>query len=233
MIVFYLDMPGKASWNGKWSGEGKIFAKVRTDSSVPSEYIGQSFNYRWDDGWEACVTVEKVTSKEANKIRKQSAGFCGYEWMIDSIIDHGYIITPNDFIEQNGDEEQKFILNIVQKFGTSHNNKDYTRIDDFYINRKELLYLVEENIIDPSEEICSGGPTIQDIINFLTKYDNEQFYLIAIAEHKKIIFKEIAKNTFDKVYNCESAEELDKLLKHCSKVELQYDNKTKCYKFDV
>ena len=91
MVLFELSMPNCGSWNGKWSGEGRTYAKVRRNCQVPKEVIGKSFYYRWDDGWTACVSVRKIDSKEAKKIMKNSVGFHGYGWMIESIIRHGEI----------------------------------------------------------------------------------------------------------------------------------------------
>lgn len=86
MIVFQLTMPHAGSWNGKWTGDGRVYAKTRPNREVPPEVIGKEFHYRWDDGWEACITVTKMDAKDAAKIMRQSAGFFGYDWMIDSII---------------------------------------------------------------------------------------------------------------------------------------------------
>lgn len=96
MIVFYLSMPGKGSWNGKWSGEGRLYARVSYERAVPRILWGKSYFYRWDDGWEACVSVEKVPASEARKIKKASVGFCGYDWMIRSIMKYGRIIAPSE-----------------------------------------------------------------------------------------------------------------------------------------
>jgi hypothetical protein len=47
-----------------------------------------SKNYR-----KGMLRVEIIDSPEASKRRKVSKGFCGYEWMIESIIYHGKIST--------------------------------------------------------------------------------------------------------------------------------------------
>ena len=91
MIAFILTMPGIGSWNGRLSGENDLHVIVKAERSVPKDIIGKSFRYNWDDGWSACVSVEKVDRREANKLRKQSRGFCGYNWMVDSIIKKGVI----------------------------------------------------------------------------------------------------------------------------------------------
>ena len=53
----------------------------------------QFFRHRWNDGWEALVEVRTVDAREARQIRRKT-DFCGYDWMIDSIIEHGEIKTP-------------------------------------------------------------------------------------------------------------------------------------------
>ena len=93
MIIFTLSMPTRGSWNGRWSGEDRVYARVFHNNDVPKDIIGKDFYYNWGDGWCAWVSVTKVDSKEAAKIRKKSAGFCGYDWMIRSIIKNGEIIV--------------------------------------------------------------------------------------------------------------------------------------------
>lgn len=102
ILCFSLSMPGCPSWNGRWSGEDRLFARTWTASSKKSkerasEIIkGSPYYYRWDDGWAASVSVKEVTSQEATKIQKKSAGFYGYDWMIESIKDKGKIeVRPN------------------------------------------------------------------------------------------------------------------------------------------
>lgn len=75
MIIFTLSMPTRGSWNGRWSGEDRVYARIFHNNDVPKDIIGKDFYYNWDDGWCACVSVTKVDSKEAAKIRKKSAGF--------------------------------------------------------------------------------------------------------------------------------------------------------------
>lgn len=91
MVAFELSMPNRGSWNGKWSGDGECFIRTRTEKSVPKEYWGKDFYYRWDDGWTACVSLYRVPAAEANKMKRKSKGFCGYDWMIESIIKYGEI----------------------------------------------------------------------------------------------------------------------------------------------
>jgi hypothetical protein len=101
-LVFTLTMPGRASWNGKWSGEGNLYAITKTfgSSKKAQEKIrsldGKSFDYAWPDGWRACVEVKEVDAREAQRIRKRSKGFHGYGWMVDSILNYGAIYATHD-----------------------------------------------------------------------------------------------------------------------------------------
>jgi len=88
-IAFKLSMPGVNSWDNRWSGEAKRYVIVR--STKRDDIAGNSYGYNFGDGWYACVRAEEVTANEAAMLRRKSDGFCGYEWMVDSIIIHGEI----------------------------------------------------------------------------------------------------------------------------------------------
>ena len=54
-VEFRLSMPSANSWNGRWSGEGRNYAIVKTltDKAAASLLKGepsQSWFHRWDDG---------------------------------------------------------------------------------------------------------------------------------------------------------------------------------------
>lgn len=94
ILAFTLSMPGCPSWNGKWSGEGRKYVIVKTFTSKELANAvlilnERSFSYRWDDGWHACIDVHEVNSSQAAKLRKESDGFCGYDWMVDTIVKYG------------------------------------------------------------------------------------------------------------------------------------------------
>ena len=91
MIVFELTMPNVGSWNGKWTGADQRYIRTRDERTVPKELWGKDFFYHWSDGWTACVSVSRMKSSEAVKLERKSAGFCGYDWMIKSLIADGYI----------------------------------------------------------------------------------------------------------------------------------------------
>ena len=95
MLCFELTMPNRGSWNGRWSGENDYYAILKTERRVGKakvrELDGEHFHYRWDDGWTAMVSCRKVDATEARKLRRRSKGFCGYDWMVESILRHGEI----------------------------------------------------------------------------------------------------------------------------------------------
>jgi hypothetical protein len=92
-------MPGRGSWNGKWSGEKDLYAKIvkfgvnpKSNAEKIDTILKQGYySYSWPDGWRAAVTVTEVDAATARKINKQTQGFCGYDWMITSIVNKGYI----------------------------------------------------------------------------------------------------------------------------------------------
>ncbi len=91
-------MPGVASWNGRWSGEGKLYAVVRkvSDKKAAEILVKPYYSYGWSDGWRAAINVKKCEGHETRIIRKRSSGFCGYEWMIDSILVRGKILADHE-----------------------------------------------------------------------------------------------------------------------------------------
>ena len=95
MIIFELTMPNRRSWNGHWSGETKRYIRSKLNQFVPKNLWDKDYFYSWNDGWTACVSVRKTDAHTANKLIKTSSGFCGYDWMIDSIIRNGYIVPPS------------------------------------------------------------------------------------------------------------------------------------------
>ena len=94
-LLFILTMPNVGSWNGKWTGEGRVYARARNAKQYPDCKEG-SYYYSWGDGWGANVEVRKVTVAEANKYIKKSVGFSSYDWMIDSILECGQILNTNE-----------------------------------------------------------------------------------------------------------------------------------------
>ena len=101
-VSFELSMPSNNSWNGKWSGEDRRYVRVlNVGTSKKARAKWQQiidtgyFSYAFGDGWRAAVSVREVSGTEVRKLRKISAGFCGYDWIIDSIRFDGDIYGPN------------------------------------------------------------------------------------------------------------------------------------------
>jgi len=96
ILAFTLTMPVCNSWDGHWSGEDRLHVRVRNlgrsqKAVAAGRALVGSHYYRWSDGWVACVTVREVDAAEARVLRRRSAGFCGYDWMIDSLLSYGEI----------------------------------------------------------------------------------------------------------------------------------------------
>ena len=95
ILCFELSMPNVGSWNGKWTGEKNYYAKVinfgHTKKGIEKarEILSKKyFNYNFGDGWSAGIYIREMNGKEAAKARRKSNGFCGYDWMVESIRDN-------------------------------------------------------------------------------------------------------------------------------------------------
>lgn len=99
-LAFVLTMPCSPTWNGRWSGEGKLYAiveNVRKQEQAELVLAGSPYMHRWDDGWVAQIAVKAVDAAEARRLRKQTCGFNGYGWMVRNIISHQ---QTNDRLKQ-------------------------------------------------------------------------------------------------------------------------------------
>lgn len=91
-VCFELTMPNRGSWNGRWSGEKEgHYHFERLSDGVAQKLDGRDWYYGWGDGWGANVSARIVTGTESRRLRKQNAGFCGYDWMVKSILACGEI----------------------------------------------------------------------------------------------------------------------------------------------
>ncbi len=95
-LIFILTMPRNNSWNGRWSGAESLYAVVRKVSAKKAaELDGKSFSYNFGDGWIAAIRIHIPRDAiDTRQTRKNSRGFCGYDWMVDSIVNDGGIYGP-------------------------------------------------------------------------------------------------------------------------------------------
>lgn len=102
-VSFQLTMPNVGSWDGKFSGANKkyyhtISVRKKKGEGLTEELIhkliegGGYFTYNFGDGWTAAISMQIVDDAECRRRTKISAGFMGYNWMVDSILKHGKII---------------------------------------------------------------------------------------------------------------------------------------------
>jgi len=76
-ICFQLTMPRNNSWNGKWTGGEKFYARTRkfTPKRAAEILSKDSYGYNFGDGWYADVSVKEITGIEKRKIDKKTSGF--------------------------------------------------------------------------------------------------------------------------------------------------------------
>lgn len=80
-VIFELSMPSNNAWDGKWSGEGNTYTVAKTLPNAKFDGLKRRYTYSFGDGWVAAVRVREAAPRE-----KATNRFCGYEWMIDSIL---------------------------------------------------------------------------------------------------------------------------------------------------
>ena len=100
ILAFTLSMPNRNSWNGGWSGEDchyiaiKNLGPTQKATEKGQQILAKSgYHYNFGDGWSAHIDVKEVDAKAANRLRRKSDGFCGYDWMVESILDNLEIRT--------------------------------------------------------------------------------------------------------------------------------------------
>lgn len=93
-VEFKLTMPGRRTWDGKWSGDDRNYTLVRdVDGDRAVQLDDQSWSYSWPDGWRAEVSARVVRTSE---MLKPSHGFHGYDWMVASILRYGKIYADHE-----------------------------------------------------------------------------------------------------------------------------------------
>lgn len=101
VIWFVLNMQNTPTWNGRWSGEGRLYARKMYVPKAKAEQLLKegSFWWSWSDGWSCSVDVVKPSPAEARRMAKNSKGFMGYDWMVNSIVLYGRILD-NDGVKK-------------------------------------------------------------------------------------------------------------------------------------
>ena len=105
ILAFTLSMPNCASWNGKWSGDGQKYVIVKSfrgkKAIENAEKIRDTgyYHYSWSDGWGAGISVKEIDSRDATKLRRESQGFCGYDWMVETICKYGKPMATDEVQE--------------------------------------------------------------------------------------------------------------------------------------
>jgi hypothetical protein len=109
VIWFVLRMRNTPTWNGRWSGAGDLYAKrVNVSVKKAEELLKEgSFFFRWSDGWSCSVDVVKPHAAEARRMAKSTKGFCGYDWMINSILKYGQILDDDGVKKLKAAEAEK------------------------------------------------------------------------------------------------------------------------------
>jgi len=103
-IAFTLTMPNCGSWDGHWSGEGVLHCIIKpfrgkSQLAVADSLLARrSWYYGWGDGWGASIVAREVDKREAAKLRRKSRGFCGYDWMVDTICKYGKPMTSAEVV---------------------------------------------------------------------------------------------------------------------------------------
>ena len=99
-VAFELSMPSNNAWDGKGTGEGNCYAHLtkfgpaQKAKKLAEKIIAESpYRYDFGDGWAASIRARAVTPQEARRLRRETRGFCGYEWMIKSIRESGCILS--------------------------------------------------------------------------------------------------------------------------------------------
>lgn len=122
-IVFILTMHSRNSWNGRCSGWNgrcsgddnthcivKMFRNSKANDARIEKWLTDRFYYySFGDGWGAQVDIKRVDAAEARHYRKlaQKNGFCGYDWMVDSIIAYDDILNSEQLKERHAQEREE------------------------------------------------------------------------------------------------------------------------------
>lgn len=106
-LAAFLSMPNVGSWNRKWSGENRPYVSLFRAPERNKQFLAERlsligyYTYDFGDGWSAGITIKEVDEKEYKQLKKSTAGFYGYDWMVNSIIRYKRIVNDQErsFIE--------------------------------------------------------------------------------------------------------------------------------------
>jgi hypothetical protein len=97
-LIFRLSMPGTGPNGERWNSDNRVHALIRpvprnlkSTENANKLLAAKSWRYDFGDGWIAQVDVEQGTQQTVHRARRLSQGFCGYDWMVASILEHGEI----------------------------------------------------------------------------------------------------------------------------------------------
>lgn len=60
----------------------------------------KNWQYSWGDDWRANIEAKAVSDVECSEMLSVNVGFCGYEWMLNSIIKYDKILTASEMKEK-------------------------------------------------------------------------------------------------------------------------------------
>ena len=87
IVCFELTFPNRGSWNGHWSDEREghcLFKKMKEKEA--QKYNGRDWYYNFGDGWCANISATINDAYTTRFLKRKNGGFCGYNWMVDSIM---------------------------------------------------------------------------------------------------------------------------------------------------
>lgn len=95
LIAYELHMqPSSTTPHPSRSWREKRYIIVRRYGKKAATPELRTYWFSWSDGWSCWIKAREVDSAEARRLRRASAGFAGYDWMVTSIEQHGQIQFP-------------------------------------------------------------------------------------------------------------------------------------------
>lgn len=216
VLLFEYSHTSIGSWDRKWSGSGKVYAKEVNLTKGLKEHLealgidcgngkNHTFHYDFKDGWACNVTMIVGTKTEFKEIMKHSQGFLGYDWMIDSILKYGRILDPS---LMNQSEPAGIVgnIHIESGFGTQNQDEYFTPIlSDLKAGKyNKCIVNMKPSKNKASASICIDGDQLQadvehtgfsidQFLNWLDKNEAMEEFEFLISDSKLPTW-EVAKN---------------------------------------